>query len=251
MRIDLNADLGESPAPVSADEAALLTSVTSINVACGFHAGTPSGMREIVRLAKSATVAVGAHPSLSDRDGFGRRVLSLRPAELEDIVLYQVSALAGIARAEGVALRHVKPHGALYHMASSDDAVAEALVGAVRHSGERLRIIGFPGSRLIEAATRAGVPVLAEAFADRAYAPDGTLVPRDRAGAVIHHEGRVVARVLRMLREHRILAIDERTDLDIVPDTICIHGDTPGAGNLARILRAALAREGIDVVAPA
>jgi len=250
MRIDLNADVGERTGSAAGEEPALLRSVTSANIACGFHAGDPSQIRRTLRLVRDCHVVAGAHPSLADREGFGRRLLPVAPGEIEDLVLYQISALAGMARAESLALSHVKPHGALYHLASSDDAVADAVARAVSDYAEDLRLVGFAGSRLIEAGRRAGLRTSAEAFADRAYDSDGRLVPRDRPGAVLSDPRRVVEQALRIVVDGRVLASDGRTPLDVSADTLCIHGDTPGAAHLAEAVRTALEREGVQVAAP-
>ena len=250
MRIDLSADLGESPPGAEASgDAALLHSVTSVNVVCGVHAGDPTLIRRLLRGARDLGVRAGAHPGLPDRAGAGRRVLAIDPVEVEDAVLYQVAALAGLARAEGVALTHVKPHGALYHMATGDEAVAAAVVSATRLVDDRLAIVGLPGSALLEAARRAGLSIRAEAFADRAYEADGRLVPRGTPGAVLIDPDEVTARVVRLATEQRVRAVDG-TDLAVAAGTICVHGDTPGAAGLARAVREALERAGIVVAAP-
>jgi len=251
MRVDLSADLGDSsPDAATPGDIALLRSVTSVNIACGVHAGNPSLIRRLLRLAREGGVRAGAHPSLLDRKGGGRRVLDVSADEVEDAVLYQVAALAGIARAEGVELMHVKPHGALYHLASADEAMAAAIARAIRLVDERLAVVGPPESRLMEAARRAGLPARPEAFADRAYEPEGGLVPRDRAGALITDPAVVVARAVRLVRERRVLAADGVTDLQVAAETLCIHGDTPGAASLARGVREALEQAGVLVTAP-
>ncbi len=252
MRVDLNADVGESadglPGP---DDTGLLRSVTSVNIACGVHAGNPFLIRTLLQLAAQNGVAAGAHPSLADRAGFGRRADGSSPGQIGTVVLYQVAAVAGLALAERARLTHVKPHGALYHAASVDEAVADAVVHACAVVDRRLRIVGFAGSKLIAAARRAGLAATAEAFVDRAYVADGTLVPRDRPGAVVDDVGKAVDQALRLVLESRVLASDGRTWLPVSAETLCVHGDTPGAARLAGAVREALEREGVLVAAPA
>ena len=246
-RIDLNADLGESfgPWPMGTDEA-LMASISSANIACGFHAGDPSVMRRTVALAKANGVAVGAHPGFPDLVGFGRREMSASPDEVTDMVLYQVAALAGVAASQGVRLQHVKAHGALYNMAARKRDLAEAIARGTAAFDRSLILFGLPGSELLRAGERAGLRVAAEVFADRAYEPDGTLVSRARPGSVIHDRNEVVARAVRMVRERAVTAIDG-TLVRLQADTICLHGDTPGAADLARQVRRGLEAEGITV----
>ncbi len=247
MRIDLNSDLGESfgPWPMGHD-AALMTSISSANIACGFHAGDPGAMRATVTLAKASGVAVGAHPGFPDLVGFGRREIKATPQEVEDLVLYQVSALAGIASAQGVRLQHVKPHGALYNMACRDRALAGAIARAVAAFDKNLILFGLPNSELVKAGELAGLRVAAEVFADRAYNRDGSLVSRQQAGSVIHDERAVVMRAVQMAREHQVVAIDGSV-IPLDADTICLHGDTPGAADLARSVRKGLEAAGITI----
>src|SRR5437868_3341384 len=227
--IDLNADLGESFGAyrIGADDA-IMSSISSANIACGFHGGDPSVMRSAVHLARTHGVAVGAHPGLPDLAGFGRREMRVSPDDVHAMVLYQIGALAAFLRADGARLRHVKAHGALYNMAVRDRVLAEAIAGAVRDFDASLVVFGLPGSHLIEAARQLGLPTAAEGFADRGYEPDGSLTPRSREGAVLHDEETVVARAVRMATEGRVAATDG-TDLRVDVDTICTHGDTPGA----------------------
>jgi UPF0271 protein len=248
-RIDLNSDLGESFGawPMGQDEA-LMASITSANVACGFHAGDPGVMRRTVTLAGRHRVAVGAHPGFADLVGFGRREIQATPQEVEDSVLYQVAALAGIASAHGLRLQHVKAHGALYNMACRDAALASAIAQAVASFDRTLVLFGLPGSELLKAGRRAGLTVAAEAFADRAYEPDGSLASRRKAGSVIHDAQVVVARAIRMVREREVVATDGST-LTLEAATICLHGDTPGSAELARQVRAGLEAAGITVAA--
>lgn len=247
MRIDLNADVGESfGAYAIGDDEALLASVTSASVAAGFHAGDPGVLRQTIRLAHAHGVGIGAHPGFQDLAGFGRREMRLSAGEAEDLVLYQIAAVAGVAHSEGVRLQHVKPHGALYNMAATDGGLAEAIVRAVRAFDPSLILFGLPGSALLAAGRSAGLRVAAEAFADRTYQRDGTLVPRSTQESVIREPSVVVSRVVRMIVEGVVLAIDG-TPVLIVPDTICVHGDTPGAGRLAAALRSGLEAAGIAV----
>jgi len=247
MRIDLNSDLGESfgPWPMG-DDAALMASISSANVACGFHAGDPGTMRATVALAKASGVAVGAHPGFPDLVGFGRREMKATPREVEDFVLYQVAALAGIAAGQGVRLQHVKAHGALYNMACRDRALADAIARAVAAIDKRLILFGLPNSELIKAGQQAGLPVAAEVFADRAYEADGSLAARQKAGSVIHDPAAVVARAIKMVRERQVVALDESV-IALEADTICLHGDTAGAADLARAVRAGLEAAGIEI----
>ena len=246
-RIDLNADLGESfgPWPMGTDEA-LMASISSANVACGFHAGDPSVMRRTVALAKSNGVAVGAHPGFPDLVGFGRRELSASPDEVTDMVLYQVAALAGVAASQGVRLQHVKAHGALYNMAVRSRALADAIANGTAAFDRSLILFGLSSSELLSAGERAGLRVAAEVFADRAYESDGSLVPRTRPGSVIHDPNEVVSRAIRMVRDRAVVAIDGSL-VQLRADTICVHGDTPGAADLARQVRRGLEAAGIAV----
>ena len=247
MRIDLNSDLGESfgPWPMGQDTE-LMASISSANIACGFHAGDPGTMRATLALAKASGVAVGAHPGFPDLVGFGRREMKATPQEVEDFVVYQVAALAGIAATEGMRLQHVKAHGALYNMACRDRALADAIARAVAAIDRRLILFGLPNSELIKAGQQAGLPVAAEVFADRAYEADGSLASRQKAGSVIHDQGTVVARAITMVRERRVVAIDG-SEIALEADTICLHGDTQGAANLARAVRAGLEAAGIQI----
>jgi UPF0271 protein len=247
MQIDLNADLGESFGawPMGQDEA-LMASITSANVACGFHAGDPGVMRQTVALAKQHNVAIGAHPGYPDLVGFGRREIHATPREVEDFVLYQVAALAGVAAAQGVRLQHVKAHGALYNQACRDTALADAIARAVFSLDRTLILLGLPGSALLRAGERAGLPIAAEIFADRAYEPDGSLASRRKPGAVIHDAATVVERAVRMVRDQQVVATDGST-IPLAGQTMCFHGDTPGSADLARAVRLALESARIHV----
>jgi len=247
MQIDLNCDMGESfGAWPMGHDTEVMPHISSANVACGFHAGDPGVMRRTVRLARAHGVAVGAHPGLPDLIGFGRRELKIAASDLEDAVVYQVGALVAIAASEGVRLQHVKAHGALYNMAAKDATLAEAIAKGVAAVDRRLILLGLPGSALLAAGERHGLPVAAEAFADRAYEPDGSLVSRLKPGAVIHDAEAVVARVVRMVTEGVVRAVDG-TDVRLGAATVCTHGDTRGAHQLVRQIRDGLERAGVTV----
>jgi UPF0271 protein len=248
--VDLNADLGESfGAWHMGDDARLLEVVSSANVACGFHAGDPGTIRATVQQAVRQGVAVGAHPSLPDLAGFGRRRMDVTPGEVYDMVLYQVGAIAAFAKAAGARLHHVKAHGALYNMAATDRSLAMAIVAAVRDFDADLVLYALAGSSMVDAAESVGLAVAGEVFADRAYRSDGTLVPRSQEGALIADEPKAVAQALDMVRDRRVLAIDG-TWVAVRADTVCVHGDSPGAVALAVALKRALDAEGLQLRAP-
>jgi UPF0271 protein len=246
--IDLNCDMGESFGAyrIGAD-AEVMATISSANVACGYHGGDPAVMRRTVRMARDAGVSVGAHPGLPDLAGFGRREMRVTPQETEDLVLYQLGALAAIAASEGVRLRHVKAHGALYNMAARDRELAEAIARAVRAFDPSLILFGLPASELIRAGEAAGLAVAAEGFVDRAYEPDGSLTPRSRPGAVMHDVEAVVRRAVRLVLEGRVTATDG-SEISLRIDTLCVHGDTPGAAELTHGVRAGLSQAGIAIV---
>lgn len=249
--IDLNADLGEGFGRWTlTDDDALLTAVTSANIACGFHAGDSVTMRRVTERAVASGVAIGAQVSYNDLAGFGRRPMDVPTAELAAEVAYQVGALALFARAAGGRVTYVKPHGALYNRAAVDPeqaaAVVEGVLLASTGIGAPLTLLGLAGSVLLEVAEAAGVPVAAEAFADRAYLPDGTLAPRGVEGAVIDHPELVVERAMAMATARRIETVDG-TVLELEADSICLHGDTPGAAALAAQVRTALEQAGIAI----
>jgi 5-oxoprolinase (ATP-hydrolysing) subunit A len=249
MRIDINADVGESYGTYTIGrDVQLMRSITSANVAAGFHAGDPSVLRETIRLAKAHGVAVGAHPGFPDLVGFGRRDLQMTPREAEDCVLYQIAAVAGIASAEGVQLQHVKPHGALYTMAARDGELAAAIARAVAAFDALLILLGPPGSKLLEAGRMAGLRVGAEVFADRAYQADGSLVSRQRPDALISDPDSVASRAVGLVTQGAMVAIDG-TILRLQAETICVHGDTSGSDVLAGRIRAALTAAGVSVKA--
>jgi len=249
MHIDLNADVGESFGPYSiGHDAALLPLVTSVNVAAGFHGGDPTVLRDTIRAAKANGVAIGAHPGLPDLVGFGRREMTVTPRQAEDLVLYQIAAVAGVARSEGLALRHVKPHGALYNMASRDRPLADAIVRAIAAFDRQLVLMALPNCALFDAGRDAGLLVAGEGFADRAYEPNGALASRAKEGAVLHDSAAIVSRAVRMVTDGVVEAIDG-SSIAMRIDTICVHSDTPGADRIAAALRAGLHAAGITVEA--
>ncbi|QSN61145.1 MULTISPECIES: 5-oxoprolinase subunit PxpA [unclassified Caballeronia] len=242
MQIDLNADLGEG---CGSDEA-LLDLVSSANIACGWHAGGATAMRDCVRWAVQKGVAIGAHPSFNDPENFGRKEMDLPPDEIYAGVLYQLGALAAIAKAEGGRIAHVKPHGALYNQAARTPEIADAIAAAVRDFDPSLLVFGLANSGLIDAARRAGLVAIEEVFADRGYRADGSLVPRKEPGALLDDEDAVLERTLSMVRDQRVQAVSG----DWVPlnaQTICLHGDGEHALAFARRIRGALADAGIGV----
>ena len=245
MQIDLNADVGES----IGDDEGVMPFVSSANIACGFHAGNPQVMRSTAQLAQSLGVSIGAHPSFQDRDGFGRREMQISTAELERLVAYQIGALAMVASALGTRLNHVKPHGALYNMAARDVAMADAVARAVQTVDASLVLYGLSGSQLVAAGERAGLAVASEVFADRGYRADGSLAPRGAPGAVLTDVADVAQRAVDMATGQGVVSVDGTT-IRVKADTICIHGDTPGAAALARAVRSALTGAGIRVVSP-
>jgi UPF0271 protein len=248
MKINLNADLGESfGAWTMGEDEALLDVVGAANIACGFHAGDPLVMRRTVRTALKAGVGLGAHPSYPDLQGFGRRPMTMAPDELEAAVIYQIGALAAMAAAEGGRLTHVKPHGALNNQACEDAALADCVARAVKAVDRSLVLMAPALSELCKAGDRAGLPVAAEVFADRAYTDAGTLVPRRQPGAVLHGDDEVLAHVMRMLDAGGIVTVSGRR-LPTAMHSICVHGDTPGAVANARRLRAGLQAAGWQLV---
>ncbi|MFC5748144.1 LamB/YcsF family protein [Actinomadura rugatobispora] len=242
--IDINADLGEGFGNWTlGDDAALLDVITSANVACGFHAGDPLIMRRVCAGAVERGVTIGAQVSYRDLAGFGRREMDVAAPELTAEVLYQIAALDGIARAEGGRVAYVKPHGALYNRVARDPVQARAVAEAVRAHDPALPLLTLPGSAMYEAA--GGLAVVAECFADRAYTPEGRLVSRREPGAVIHEPEAVVGRAVRMAVEGTVVAVDG-SEISLGARSICVHGDTPGAVDLARAVRAALAEAGVE-----
>jgi 5-oxoprolinase (ATP-hydrolysing) subunit A len=245
LRIDLNCDAGEG----AGRDAELMPHITSVNIACGEHAGDLRTMHETLALARLHGVAAGAHPGYPDREGFGRRHLDMTPGEIYDTVFRQITTLCDAAREEGVPVTHVKPHGALYNDAVADSFIARAVVRAVNDAAPDLLLYGLAGSRIITEAERVGLRAIAEAFADRAYERDGTLTPRGAAGAVITDPQSAAARVVRMVTE-RAVRTTAGTDLKVHADTVCIHGDGPAAVDIAVRVRAALLDADVRVAAP-
>jgi UPF0271 protein len=244
--VDLNADLGEGFGIWRlGDDDALLAVVTSANVACGFHAGDPATMSRVCRRAAEVGVAIGAQVGYHDLAGFGRRRMDVDPDELSDEVLYQLGALDAFARAAGTHVRYVKPHGALYNTAVHDRAQAEAVARAVAAFGD-LAVLGLPGSALLRAVESYGLRAVPEAFADRAYTASGTLVPRGERAALVIDPGQVVTRAVRMAVDHEVVAADGSV-VEVDAESICVHGDTPGAVQLARDVRKALAEAGVTL----
>ncbi|GAA1977843.1 5-oxoprolinase subunit PxpA [Terrabacter lapilli] len=247
VEIDLNADVGESFGQWTlGDDEAILDVVTSANVACGFHAGDPLTLLTTCRYAASRGVSVGAQVSYNDLAGFGRRFIDVPADVLAAEVVYQLGALAGVARAAGTRVAYVKPHGALYNAVVHHEAQAKAVVEAVLAYDDQLPVLGLPGSLLLEAAEAAGLPVVAEAFADRAYTREGRLVPRSEPGAVIHDADSVAARVVRIVTEGKVTSVDGH-EVAVGAASVCIHGDTPSAQVLARGVRAALEAAGVTI----
>jgi UPF0271 protein len=247
MHIDLNSDLGESFGAWSmGNDAAMLDIVSSANVACGFHAGDPAGILQTLKAAAERRVAVGAHVSYPDLQGFGRRNMDVASADLIADVIYQISALSGMAASVGTTVRYVKPHGALYNTIASDERQARDVIAAIRAVNSDLALVALGGSPLVDWARAAGLRVIAEAFADRAYTPQGTLVSRREQGAVLHDAADVAQRMLRLVREGPVQAIDGSV-ARVEAQSICVHGDSDFALEMARAVRAALERDGIAV----
>ena len=247
--IDLNADLGEGfGRSRAAEDEALLDLVSSANIACGFHAGDATTMRDTVRAAKLRSVTIGAHPSYPDIPGFGRRELGFSPKQIKLHVEYQIRALRDVCGAERARLSYVKPHGALYNRAARDPEAAKAVVAAIREVEASLTLLGLAGSEMARAAERAGIAFASEAFVDRAYKPDGTLVPRNEEGAVIHDVNGAVQRAVMLVKGQTITA-DDGTELRISAQSLCVHGDNPDAGAILRALNARL-KESHVAIAP-
>jgi UPF0271 protein len=240
--LDFNCDLGEG----CGDDAAIIPLLSSANIACGFHAGDAVSMHDTVALCRRHGVAIGAHPSLPDREGFGRRELPVTPEAAYALTLYQLGALAAIARAQGARVRHLKPHGALYNLAARERAIADAIAAATRDFDPELWLVGLSGSALTAAGEAAGLRVAHEAFAERRYEADGTLTPRSRPEAVIDELEQSLAQVRGLLREGVVIA---RTGERVASrmDTLCLHGDRPDAAAFARALRETLQAEGVRI----
>jgi 5-oxoprolinase (ATP-hydrolysing) subunit A len=245
MIVDLNADLGEG----AGHDDDLLELVTSANIACGFHAGDAGTMRHSIEAARARDVAVGAHPSLFDRENFGRKELPVKPDEIFDAVVYQLGIFQAIAQAVGVRPNHVKPHGALYNMAVRDEQLADAIARATASVDFKLILFAPQDTALSRAAEKYGLKIAREVFADRNYLSNGQLVPRSRADALLHDPAQAAPRVLRMLREGKVRSVDG-ADVEVSAETICLHGDNPEAVEFARALRADLEKKGVTFRAP-
>ncbi|SEW47278.1 UPF0271 protein [Cognatiyoonia koreensis] len=247
MRIDLNSDLGEGFGPWSmGDDAEMLSIVSSANIACGGHAGDPETMFRTLSLAKENGVTVGAHPGYNDREGFGRRVIPMSPAEIGRMCAAQIGALMGIAAQVGVPVTYVKPHGALGNLAARDAEVAAAIVAAVQTIDPELAILAISGTQSEQAARAANAPVFSEIFADRGYLSSGQLVPRDQDGAMIHDAGQATARLLSFL-ETGLMPVIDGPPIKLAAQSICVHGDSPGAVAMAREVRNRLTAQGVQI----
>ncbi|WP_024873488.1 LamB/YcsF family protein [Tolumonas lignilytica] len=248
-QVDLNCDMGESfGAYQMGTDLQIMPLVSSANIACGFHAGDPSVMHKTLAAAVAQGVAIGAHPGLPDLVGFGRRNMQITPLDAYDMVVYQVGALAGFAKAAGVSLHHVKPHGALYNMAAKDRALADAIARAVRDIDASLVLYGLAGSELIRAGEAAGLKVASEVFADRSYQADGSLTPRSHPNALLESDEDAVKQVLTMVTENRVKAVTGEW-VELEANTICIHGDGAHALSFAHKVKAALLQAGVEIKA--
>ena len=245
--IDLNSDLGESfgAYKMGRDED-ILPLVSSANVACGFHAGDPTTMDKTAALCSASGAAIGAHPGFMDMVGFGRRNMSISPADAKALIQYQIGALDAFCKAKGLKMQHVKPHGALYNMAAKDAVLARAICEGIYEYDKTLILLGLANSEMITQAKAVGLPWAAEVFADRAYEDDGTLVARTKPGAMIHDEDEAVARVVRMIKEGKVTSINGK-DIEMKPDSVCVHGDSEKALLFVQKIRNALQAEGIAI----
>lgn len=248
-KIDINCDLGESFGNFKiGHDAEIMLFITSANIACGFHAGDPVVMARTVKLARKSGVAIGAHPGFPDLMGFGRRNMNLSNEEVKDIIIYQVGALEAFAKAAGKVLQHVKPHGALYNVAAKNEAYANAIIEAVHAVNPKLVLFALANSKMAKIAARAGLRVASEVFADRAYNSDGSLVSRNVKGAVIEDEKLVAERAVRIVQEKKVKAVDGQMMKFDKVHTICVHGDTLNAVELAKAIKKALLAANIEVV---
>jgi len=247
-KIDLNCDMGESFGryKIGMDEE-IIKNITSANIGCGFHGGDPVVMKHTVKIAKQNKVAIGAHPGFPDLMGFGRRNMDVTPEEIQSYILYQLGSLYAFARAEREELQHVKPHGALYNLMAKDQKLCRAVMEAIVEFDRKLFVLALAGSVMIDIAEEAGLKVASEAFADRAYNPDGTLVSRRQPNAVITNHEEVLGRVIKMAKEQKIECINGEV-IERKIDTICLHGDSPGAVKLAEVIREGLTKEGISIL---
>ena len=247
--VDLNADCGESYGPwTMGDDAALMEVVSSINMACGGHAGDPETMARTLRIARARGVSVGAHPGYADREGFGRRVVPMTPDAIARMCACQIGAACGAAALAGVAVGHVKAHGALANLAAAEPEVARAVARAAAAVDRSVTLLAIAGTQLVRAGERAGLDVASEVFADRAYLASGQLMPRSRPGAVIYDGAEAARRVVRMVEEGAVVA-EDGTRIPVPVDSVCVHGDTPGAVALAQTVRDALEAAGVAVAA--
>ena len=247
-KIDLNCDMGESyGAWKMGDDAGIMPLISSANVACGFHGGDPATIRKTVRLALDHGVAIGAHPSLPDLQGFGRRVMKISPQDMYDLVVYQAGAVEAFARAAGSKLHHIKCHGALYNMAATDEALSEAMARAAKDLG--VMVYALSNSTMMKVVKAKGVHAIGEVFADRGYTDEGTLAPRDKPGGMIEDAGSAVKQALAMIEEGYVTTLSGKR-VPVAADTLCIHGDQPGAAAFAKALRRAFAERKIEVGAP-
>jgi UPF0271 protein len=247
-KIDLNCDMGESyGAWKMGDDAAIMALITSANVACGFHGGDPATIRKTVRLAVEHGVAIGAHPSLPDLQGFGRRVMKISPQDMYDLVVYQAGAVEAFARAAGAKLHHIKCHGALYNMAATDEGLSEAMARAAKDLG--VMVYTLSNSIMMKVVKQKGVQTIAEVFADRGYSDDGTLAPRDQPGGMIEDAQRSVAQALGMIEGGFVTSLSGKR-VPVAADTLCLHGDQPGAVLFAKELRKKFTERGIQLAAP-
>lgn len=247
LKVDLNCDMGESFGNyICGSDDEVVPFITSANVACGFHASDPLVMQKTVAMCKKNNVSVGAHPGFPDLVGFGRRKMQVSPAELKAMVMYQIGALQAFCLANGVSLAHVKPHGAMYNMAGKDEKMAMAICEGIYAVNPKLILLGLAGSKLLTAAKKTGLRIAQEVFADRAYEEDGSLVARNKAGAMITDETEAIARVISMIKMQRVQAITGK-EIAVKADSICLHGDSPKAVLFAQKIRSALQNEGIKI----
>jgi 5-oxoprolinase (ATP-hydrolysing) subunit A len=248
--IDLNCDMGESyGAWKMGADAEIMPLISSANIACGFHGGDPATIRTTVKLAVDHGVAIGAHPSLADLQGFGRRVMKIAAQDMYDLVLYQAGAVEAFARAAGARLHHVKLHGALYNMAALDEGLSEAMGRAIRDLGGNVMVYALSNSKMMKVVRQQNLPVAGEVFADRGYADDGTLAPRDQPGGMIEDAQKSVQQALAMVEEGYVTSLSGKR-VPVAADTLCLHGDQPGAVAFAKAIRRTFAEHGIRVAAP-
>jgi 5-oxoprolinase (ATP-hydrolysing) subunit A len=249
ISVDLNCDMGESCGTnIVGNDAGIMPYVSSVNIACGFHGGDPSVMQHTVKMAINHGVAVGAHPSFHDREGFGRREMNMSEGEIYDLIIYQVSALAGIVKVSGGKMHHVKPHGALYNMAARDRVYAKTIAKAIVDFDATLIFYGLSGSEMIRAGMSAGLMTCSEVFADRNYQDDGSLMPRTKPNALITDSAAAVKQVIRMVSEKTVLSANGKV-VPIEADTICIHGDGAHAVGFSKAIHEALLKEGVAIKA--